>query len=653
MEVELVRFIGAGLAHASRQISDADAPFKADGLDLVRHLATGDDPALISLLTDAAGKIYRSWRSMRVPDAVAVDHLRSLHSILTACNSDRDPWTAILSSSSQVPGGPSSREAMAREIASGLVEQASSNGTLHRMGLAVPVSLVLIEALFVTVFEHIETIRAIAPRTTKLYASKRRTSSIFGEAEKVQLAEVVALHAKSPCPAPLLGALAAQQCQAGLAPDAVAAELHDLARLAAQTLAIIAELKKQAGDTNFAGMLEKAQHDFATGNFTSLNEFFGQTCDAAIKTLSSSGPNEWAFQFHNLRAGLAECMLDWESAAHNFGLARRQLDASDVMRRRETMRSQVSALTNLGEASASSKPYLEAVQICIQMTALVQEFEAPQEWARAHVTAGALLLRLAESENRPDRYAPAALHFRPAIATLSRLNAHDDWGLAQLGLAEALRGQGQVQGDPDMLADAVFSYRAALGVLTCEQDRTAWIAAKIGLGSAIVRLATETGKTDELLEAISALRAAREATADILVLADIEATLGRAYVLYAEETDDAVWLNDGVECLRRATAFTDTPEVSLERVDLNRKLASALWTLGEIAGDRRLLDEAMTVLIKAREEAYSLGEAENAYEIAKQLDKFNDVLSAMQRPLRHTTRDVEPVGAKILKFTAG
>jgi tetratricopeptide (TPR) repeat protein len=604
MEVELVKFIGAGLIHACRSLSQRSQAPAIDGLVLAQHLARTKDQRVKSLLEEAAERMCQSWRNISVPDAVAVDHVRCLPAVLEAFDSDPNFWQQATAAS--LDAGEA--ETLALDAAAVLIDEARTGGMLQRTGLLVHVSLALVESLFAVLMRQGAALRSILPMYDALVAQRSQCASL-----------------------PISDTAIAWQ---------------DLNRR-------LEQLAASASDPTIAHQIECLAAKIAGSDLRACRQLLEEIAAQAQSTNEGRAAQTWLFRFLLWSADYCSELKDWTKADVFYSLAANYAPAGDQAANRECVVRRAQALTRAGDETSDTSHYLEAVQSYTRAISLVLEFEAPLEWARIHVAAGDVLLKIARQQPKGDRFATAALHFRPAIAVLSKLEARAAWGLAQLKLGNCLEGHGEIQFDPDLLRDAIFSYRAALGVLTPDLDLTNWARAKAGLGRVIVNLAVETHDTPNLLEAISSLRAALGAGAALDERAKTEAALGRALICYAEETDDHVWLRDGTLILGRALQSGEAALPLETRAKLKRCLATSLWSIGEREGDRTLLDEATCFLAEAREDYLAAFDADAARDISKQIAKNDDVLAAMRRPLRQRVRDFEPQGAKILQFTAG
>lgn len=607
MEVELVSFIGAGLAHACRNLSKKHRKSSIvgpiDGLALAQHLARTNDASFKTILEEATGKLCQTWRAIRVPDAVAIDHVKCLPAVFASCGSDEKCWHDLPPS----PLDPLTAETLAGDIAALLVDEARTSGLLQRTGLLIPVSIALLEALFTVLLSKCEDVRALIADVDQYSSERPRPRHITPQ---------------------------------GTFTSDLKDRLDDLAR--------------SAHDPELAHEIGLLAGTISEGQAAPTIRFLGELSARAEETDDTAkAARIWLYRFFLWSADYCAHVMDWPKADVYFALAARYGGSDGQASSPDVILHRARALTRAGDASGNAKFYADALQGYTRASAIVHEFESPLEWAKLHVATGAVLLKMCRLEPRSERFAAAALNLRPAISSLSQLEARDEWGHAQLLLANCLEGHGQIQGDPDLLADAIFSYRAALGVLSPDLDIEQWANAKAGLGRSILTLASETRHTPDLLEAISSLRAALGAQAHLEDRAKTEAALGLALLHYANETDDPVWLKDGIVVLGRVLQGAEAEFSGAARAKLKCALATALWTIGEREGDRTLLDEATAFLGEAREDYFAAGQVEAAQEISDQIAKYDDVLSAMRRPMRQRVRDEAPTSAKILQFIPG
>jgi tetratricopeptide (TPR) repeat protein len=604
MEVELVAFIGAGLVHACRSLSQLPKAPAIDGLFLAQHLARTGDPHVKLLFEEATERTCRAWRSITVPDAVAIDHVKCLPAVLEAYDSEPKYWEQATATSLK----PDEAETQALDAAALLIDEARTSGMLQRTGLLVHLSLALVESLFAVLMTQGDALRSILPKYKALIADRSASAS-----------------------SAITDAAIARQ------------DLYNR----------LEELAVSARDPAIARQIEILSARIAASDLRTSKPMLEEIASLAQSSAEGLAAQNWLLRFLLWSADYCSEHKDWSKADVFHTLAGHYVPVGDQAAHRDCILRRATFLTRAGDDTSDANYYLEAVQCFTRAIALVHEYQAPLEWARLHLAAGDVLLKIARKDPKSDRFAAAALHLKPAIAVLSKIEARDAWGLAQLQLGHCLEGLSENQFDPDLLRDAIFSYRAALGVLTPDFDITNWARAKAGLGRAIVNLSIETHDTPNLLDAISALRSALSAGASFGERATTEAALGRALICYAEETDDHVWLRDGTLILGRALQCGEAAFPLQTRAKLKRCLATALWSIGEREGDRTLLDEAACFLAEARDDFTAASDTDAAHEVEKQIAKNDDVLAAMRRPLRQRVRDFEPQGARILQFTAG
>ncbi len=408
-------------------------------------------------------------------------------------------------------------------------------------------------------------------------------------------AEAIERLAPSICPRPLLTALVSAERAKGVADRTIAVGLENLAYACQELLGDLKEHIGATGDDVLRGQFETFQGLLLSGDLAIAAEMLASAEDAWAQrpyNVDSASGNIAAAAVRKIRARLNDLRGNWQEAACDYAIARRFCSSYDVKGRWLLMMRQAAALTRHGVMTDDVKSLFDAAQIHAEAGGLLQEHDAPIEWATANVNLGNLLLTLAEREGRPERYLAAGLHFKPAVDVFSREGATEDWALAQLGLAHALKGQGEFQGDPVILEDAAFAYKAALGMLHAGRSPDEWAAAKIGLGVSLVRIAEEADEPGLMDEAIAALKAAL-ATMRQADTKTVEAALGRAYVVLAAEKDDVNILNDAVEQLQRALEPNGPGLKGADAALLLRHLGSSLWALGEASGDSARLQSAL------------------------------------------------------------
>ena len=634
MEIALVRFIGVGMVLVlPRPSDDLAADTAARGGDLVRQLAGAGHPFFKPLIERSVAQVCRGWRSIQVPDAVALDHLEALTTIMAGHQIQSGRWADILLAAEASGGHADLAEAAAQDIAAEIVEAARADGRLQRSGLLVPVSLVMIERLFATVFADFSTLRGLASGIA-YPASELAGVNSEGTKDWAAFAKSVARIAPDVCPPALLEALVRLDRANGLGAGLINSRLEDKALAAQELQSAIETCAAAVTDPGAAWLLHEAGLRMQSGDLDATDALLQSAFEIASEDKRSACAGAAAHEVGLLQAGFDALRSNWIGAAVRYGLLRRAATDIGLGNRRQVILRQAQALIHHGEQTGDLGSWHEAAQLQAQAGSLIQEQDAPLDWASGHLETGNLLLKLAAREGNPARFMAAALHFKPASDVFSRESDHDGWALAQLGLAECLRGQGEVQGDPVLLSDGVFAYRAALGVLTRARSPEEWVAAKAGLGATLVRFAEETGETSDIPEAVAALELALAVAAGSKQ-SWIEAALGRAYVVLADETDDIGALVKAVPLLEHALASGNASGDAAGAAAMQRLVGSSLWTLGEAKGDRIRLQEALSTLASARDGFAGLGDVKAARDATTEIVRKQDTLAAMRRPLRH------------------
>lgn len=631
MEVVLVRFVGAGLALAlSGHTARIPRHCIPEGLALVAQLSGYSGALLRTLLDMSARDILQGWRQGHVPDAVAVQHMETLPALVEKHGPSSEDWAHALS---LLPANGLRRklaDGLAQELAADTVAAASSAGAIQRSALLVQVSMTLLHRLFAAMLSHDDDVKALLPVAERLF-----DPLAAGTGEALQFA--MARYAPSLCPQALLEALVKADQAKGI-PDAdIAAQVEGRAYVCQELMKEAKAFKDLQFDPIRIADAEDILACLTAGDIASADDKLTQLEDQGRPVLDladgSSGDKE-AMLLRMLRAKLNEAQGDFLGAARHYGFARRFCPTYDVRGRWQVMMRQAAALSRHGIHTGEIKSLFEAAQVHAEAGGLLQEQDAPMEWATAHVELGNLLLNLAEHEGRPERYLAAGLHFKPAVDVFSKLGATDDWALAQLGLAHALKGQGEHQGDPVILGDAAFAYRAAIGMLHRGRAPADWTAAHAGLGSSLVRIAEETGQSGLMDEAITSLKSAL-ASMKRSEAKPLEAALGRAYVVLAAEKDDISALQNAVDRLNRALEPSTPAIPDDEQAMLVRLLGSSLWALAEAAGDRAGLETALSTLKSARERFEKLADEERAQSVAKEIATLDATLVRLRRAQRH------------------
>lgn len=626
MEVELVRFIGAGLASSLAGLTSGGA--RGHGVEraslLVEDLARARSPALAHLIETCGLEVVRGWRAAGVPDPVAEEHFAALPGIIQDHGPSAKSWSSAVATLTTASHDVQVADALGRALAADTVAAAASAGSLAPAGLLVEVSFEVLHRLYAALLMSARNLRSLAPIAERLLDTAPPDVAPDGRPGEAAAS-------------PLLTALIASDIAGGMPEESVALGLEARSHACRELLGELAMEIERTGDIDlrsefkrFRDFLERGDLDRAYETLVLGEDVWAQR---PYPNEVGAGGNTAAEALRRYRGRLNELRGRWRDAARDYALARKFCAAVDLKGRWRLMMRQAASMTRHGLATGEISALTDAAQIHAEAGGLLQEDSSPIEWASGYLELGNLLLLLAERENRPERYLAAALHFKPAGDVLSREGATDGWAQAQLGLARAHHGQGEHQGDPVVLADAAFGYRAALGAIHAGRSPEEWMVAKVGLGSVLVRLAEETGDAIHIDEAVSALQAALTSPR----LSDkrpVEATLGRAYVLLAAERDDVTPLVDAVEKLQNALQG-DVPFEAADTATLLRLLGRSLWALGEADNDSTRLQSALTALAAAREQFSADREPALAEATAKEIDRYEQQLTRRRQMHRH------------------
>lgn len=627
MEVELVRFIGAGLASSLAGLTSGGVRgHGAEGFSLIDDLAREHPPALANLIEKCGLELVRGWRASGIPDPVAEQHFAALPAVLRDHGPEAKIWSSAVAKLAIAAHDGKVADALGRSMAANAVAAAASAGTLAAAGLLVEVSFELLHRLFSSLLLSARDLRSLAPIADRLFDAAKPGAEPAG-----------ALHSAGTSPSPLLSALVASEVASGSSQETISLGLEAKSLACRELLGDLAMEIESTGDIDLRAEFKRFRDFLERGDLDRAYETLavGEDVWAArpYPNEIGAGGNLAAEALRRYRGRLNELRGNWREAARDYALARKFCAALDVKGRWRLMMRQAASLTRHGVATGDTSSFTDAVQIHAEAGGLLQEDSSPIEWATGYLELGNLLLMLAEREGRPERYLAAALHFKPAGDVFSREGETDSWAQAQLGLARTHHGQGEHQGDPIVLADAAFGYRAALGAIHAGRSPEEWMLAKVGLGSVLVRLAEETGDADHIDEAISALQAAL--TSQRLVdKRPIEATLGRAYILLAAERDDVTPLVNAVEKLQNALQG-DQPFKAADTATLLRLLGTSLWALGEADNDHARLQSALGTLEAARAQYAADGEPNLAETIAKEISRCELQLARRRQMHRH------------------
>jgi hypothetical protein len=566
-----------------------------------------------------------------VPDAVAIQHLETLPGILRTHGPSREDWAHALSLLPDTGIRRKLADGLAQELAVDTVAAASAAGDIQRSALLVQVSVTLIYRLFSTLLASDDDVKALVPLADRIFDDAATPDA--GGALQAALAR----YAQDMCPLALLQALVRADQAKGIADADISVQMEGRAYVCQELMSETKAFAAAQFDPIRKAEVEAILACLGKGEIGAADEKLSIMEDAgatAHDQVEASAGDKDSMLLRLLRAKLEEAQGNFLGAARHYGFARRFCSTYDLRGRWQVMMRQAAALSRHGVQTGDIKALFEAAQVHAEAGGLLQEQDAPMEWAIAHVELGNLLLDLAEREGRPERYLAAGLHFKPAVDVFSKLGATDDWALAQLGLAHALKGQGDHQGDPVVLGDAAFAYRAAIGMLHRGRAPADWTAAHAGLGCSLVRIAEETGQAGLMDEAIASLKSAL-ASMKRSEAKPLEAALGRAYVVLAAEKDDITALQNAVDRLNRALEPSTPAIPEGEQAQLFRLLGTSLWALAEAAGDRTGLETALSTLKSARDHYKKLGDGETALSIDKEISTLDATLARLRRAQRH------------------
>ncbi len=256
---------------------------------------------------------------------------------------------------------------------------------------------------------------------------------------------------------------------------------------------------------------------------------------------------------------------------------------------------------------------------------------SPFDWARTQHNLGDALQRLAEMESGIERLQPATEAYRAALQEWTREAAPSLFAMAQGSLGDALATLGARSGDKKKLREAIAAYRAALSETRREFAPEQWALMQNSLGNALEALAEQEFREqlygpEQLRQAIEAFESAlevRTAETSPTEFASTSVSLGDALLALGEHesVENPAY---GADLLQRAAAAyrgalassAGRAPVDLAKIEIN--LAYALGLTWNLTRDRRMLDEALTLLdaailvIKETDEQKHIGDAEQA-----------------------------------------
>jgi tetratricopeptide (TPR) repeat protein len=179
----------------------------------------------------------------------------------------------------------------------------------------------------------------------------------------------------------------------------------------------------------------------------------------------------------------------------------------------------------------------------------------PLLWAQAQTHLAAVLIALAEAEQRPARLSEAVAVYRTMAETLTRIEHPNDWALAQARLGSALHRLGQMEGKPKHYRDAAMAYEQALTVFTQAAYPLRWSDLMHHYGVLLTALGEHMNGTAALEQAVMVFhKALNVRRRDILPLfwAQTASGLGAAAFSLAKRNGDAASLREAVGCFEGA-----------------------------------------------------------------------------------------------------
>jgi hypothetical protein len=295
----------------------------------------------------------------------------------------------------------------------------------------------------------------------------------------------------------------------------------------------------------------------------------------------------------------------YRQAAAHYSEASRIAAAADMLKAREYLRSEASALVRLGEEFGDNEALREAIELLKTSSVAGDRSRDKLDWAAAKNELGNALCTLGERENGTARLEEAVAVYRAALQEYRREQVPLDWARTQNDLANALARLGARESGTARLEEAVAAYRAALEEATRERVPLAWATTQNNLGAALGALGERESGTARLEEAVAAFSATLEEWTRERVPLDWAMTqnnLGNALQTLGQRESGTARLEEAAAAYRAALE-----EMTRERVPLNwattqNNLGNALRTLGERESGTARLEEAVAAYRAALEE---------------------------------------------------
>jgi len=620
MDVELVRLIGSGMLLIGCGLK-ARVPDGAlnEGMALIARLSEKPDTSLKPLIERCARGLWKELANAHRSDDDRLRHVMALPGILDTCRPSPDAIIGLIAEMQMARRRGQDIQEIAQRHATTIMARARGLGLLSTSRLAEALCVSLVAALLTELLADDTLATRLRLGLTEFCASLAARAS----PDPVSTPDTwTSAH-------PLHEAIATAVRQKYSPGPAFERQLDDRLALADILNQHLAEAIDDADHRLRRSLLRLANEAVARGQLLAAEDHLANA-EAMHATAANGVPPEdrnrhaiATASLRELRAIIMEICGDWRKAARHHAVAAQLLPQDLRLERWRHLMSEARSLVQLGRENDDINALFEAAQVHAQAGSLLSERDSPEEWAKANLELGNLLLLLGEREGRPERFLAAALHFKPAAEAFSDLQLDEYWALAHLGLAHALRGQGEFQGDVVTLEEAIFAYRAALGVLTRDRAPIEWAEAQGSLGMALVRTGEEAGDNSCFEEAIPLLKSAI-AIAEPAGAAGgtglLDAALGRAYLGLAGARDDTEMLEISVEMLRRAVKNCSRDTCRSRIASTQRALGTALWALAEpgTGGDR--LEEAIAAKQAALAHYENIGDEVTAEKVAEEIE---------------------------------
>jgi tetratricopeptide (TPR) repeat protein len=394
-----------------------------------------------------------------------------------------------------------------------------------------------------------------------------------------------------------------------------------LAEVAAQFQKFQAQLAALNPQNPLArSLVEQAQAEIKSGNFTKAHELLGQAKQAQIAAAQEARELRQKAQEAEdaeliqaaassaAEGDLAMTELRYQQAAGLFAEAAAIVPSGREDERWKYLNAEATAFYRQGMEFGDNAALRSAIERYRDLLELRPQKAFPQDWAQTQNNLGTALETLGERESGTQTLQKAIFAYREALKESTRERVPLDWGRTQMNLGNALLRLGERERGTAKLQEAVTAYREALKERTRERVPLGWAMTQNNLGSALSMLGMRESSTETLQQAVFAYNEAlKERTRERVPLdwAMTQNNLGNA--LWALATLGG--RDSGTERLQQAVfAYNEAlKERTRERVPLDwamtqNNLGTALASLGERESGMETLQKAVFAYNEALKE---------------------------------------------------